>query len=315
MQILTINKNVKISLFNLKHERLIHIFRLSIIALIFLNYNIEVHAQQKSMKKPASSIQMPELQLGLKTGLNFARINSTQEYNVLESTDGTENSGKKYKNSRSGMQLGFTAAYGLNQNISFLASPVYTSFKFGYENKYSWIDAERTTNHTNLNFSHEHVLHYIEIPLSVKYHILSGKIKPYIETGGFYGILQSANKTISTTRTDNASGEQSIEVNDVQTIGIKNLFISSNLGVLGGAGIRYDIGRVSSLMTGSTNLGVISLVFSGIYKYGLNNITNVRNRYADNRTVMGAYDVLDDIRMNNIEISMACLFTLKYKNK
>lgn len=282
--------------------------------LFFLQISESTYAQKKPPKKTGSGKQLPQLQLGLKTGINFTKVQSLLPFSALENTsEDPEFNHKKYKKGRPGSQLGFTAAFGLNNTFTFSISPVYINYNFEYEDAHSWEDLEVTENNTKLDFTHKHNLQYIEVPLTVKYHFLPGKIKPYLEAGAYFGVLQQATKNIRTTRIDNATSENEIKVSDEQTIGAKSLFIRSHAGAIAGAGIRYDVGRVSSLMEGSTNLGVVTIFLSGVYKYGFNNITDVKNRYADNRSFFATYDVMDDLKIRNIEVSLGCLFTLKYK--
>ncbi len=272
--------------------------------------------QNAKSKNSASKKQLPQVQLGFKTGINFTTVDAGESYNLFENIGGAETTYEKdyARKNKPGIQLGFIAAFALNRNITLSVAPLFINQNFQYQTAYGWTNAEEPSNNTTLDFTHRHVLQYIEIPLSVKYHFLNGSFRPYVEGGAYYGSLQSANKTVQSNRSDNATGDIPVVATDEQTIGLEKAFIKSNTGLLAGGGIRYDIGQVSSLMEGSSDLGVITITLGCIYKYGLNQIVDQNNRYSDSRSLYGVYDTFDNMSLRNIEISLGCLFTLKYKN-
>ena len=74
--------------------------------------------------------------------------------------------------------------------------------------------------------------------------------------------------------------------------------LTSSAGVLGGAGVHYDPDN-------------IRLTFDILYRYGLHNVVNRKNRFSENRLV-GVGDVLDDLSLRNISINLGVLFPLRF---
>ena len=67
----------------------------------------------------------------------------------------------------------------------------------------------------------------------------------------------------------------------------------------GGGGIGYTIGNAR-----------FSLEIN--YRLGMNNITKEKTRYSNYSLVTGAYDVLDNMRLRNLELSLSFVMPLKF---
>ena len=119
--------------------------------------------------------------------------------------------------------------------------------------------------------------------------------------GPYYGLLLNATRTIERSGTDSASGTLGIFTNQPKTMGVKDLYITSSVGIMGFVGASYDPGNIRMTL----DLG---------YKLGLNNITNTENRYVnDELTAIG--EAADDLKLNNLYLSLSFVFPLKFISK
>ena len=76
-------------------------------------------------------------------------------------------------------------------------------------------------------------------------------------------------------------------------------YIRSQYGLVGGVGFSVD-------------LNYFRLSLECNYRYGLNNITNRKNRHEQQRMINGTYDVPDDIKLQNLEFSLHCATPLDF---
>jgi hypothetical protein len=81
-------------------------------------------------------------------------------------------------------------------------------------------------------------------------------------------------------------------------VGAKDLFAKNHWGLVAGAGAYYNLGNVR------VNLDIQ-------YKYGMSNITSVKNRYSNDR-LSGVGDAMDDLTLDNLSFSIGCLFPLRF---
>jgi len=58
----------------------------------------------------------------------------------------------------------------------------------------------------------------------------------------------------------------------------------------------------------------VRLVFDAVYRHGLNNVTNVSNRFSSNQ-LASIGDALDDMTLKNISFSIGCAFPLRFISK
>ena len=91
---------------------------------------------------------------------------------------------------------------------------------FEYTTRSSWSDIEDPVNTLNINYLHGTQLNYLQFPLSVKYDLMRGIIRPFIGAGGYYDLLLNASRTIEKSGTDRASGSNGSFTDDPITIGI-----------------------------------------------------------------------------------------------
>lgn len=175
------------------------------------------------------------------------------------------------------------------------------SYTIEHSTNTSWVDSSDPINSLQVDYNHATHFNYIEFPLTVQYDILRGRIRPYVGAGGYYGILLDATRTVERSGTDSASGSAGGFTNQPKTIGVKDLYISSSVGVMGFIGASYDPGNIRITL----DLG---------YKFGLNNITNTETRFLNNElTAIG--EVADDLQLHNLYLSLGFVFPLKFISK
>jgi hypothetical protein len=281
---------------------------------LFSGGNKKNHTKSKSGVKG----EAPQWQLGIKGGVNLSDVEVTQSYQVITSLDLSSSltNGKLYDQAYSNMgnHIGLTGAVALSPNVSLSFEPGYATYKFGYESSYQWSQFEDQLSFVNVSNDIDHVVSYLDLPISLRYHLKTGPLKPYVQIGGYYGFRTNADKNVNTTIQDGAAGGLGELSNTSQRVGSDHLFIRSSAGVLGGAGVSLDVGNSPSSMSGSTDIGTVRFALGVNYRYGLHNIVDVTTRYDDSYLTSGSYDVTDDLQLRNIEIYLSAQFTLKYKD-
>jgi hypothetical protein len=135
-------------------------------------------------------------------------------------------------------------------------------------------------------------------PLLVKFDLTKTKLRPYIQAGGFAAVLINADKSVTISGTDYASGGENEFSSEPIIVGAKDLFAKTYYGLIGGVGLNYHQGNIR------LNLDVM-------YQYGMTNITSTTGRYSNDR-LAGVGDIMDDMTMDNITISLGCLFPLRF---
>jgi len=265
----------------------------------------EVSAQV-ARKKPAYSSGLPnddfsktQFYIGMRGGISFTKAHVINRYSsFVSTTDPDENYDKTYSNYKKagafvGLEFdfyfkGFTASF----------QPNYRREIYSYSNSYEWKDENDASNFLQLQYKQDTRLDYIELPLFIKYDILQKNFRPFVQVGFYYGILNGATKHLVVDGTDNASGTARTFNQQDDIVGAKDLFIKSSIGMAFGAGVSYKVGN-------------IRLILDATYRKGLNNISNVSNRYSAN-VLTGSGDVSDDIKLDNLAFSFGCLFPMKF---
>lgn len=279
-----------------------------LIILIFILYGtVETYAQfNKRRGQPSgrpdrtSTFLDTQWWLGLKTGVNFSEAVPEQRYAVFSSVNYAASAlDKTYNNyKKMGMQAGIEVTF-YHKGFSFSLQPNYRRQSFGYENQYTWTNPEVADRELVLHYTQEVNLDYMEIPLFIKYDILRrAKVRPFIQIGAYYAMLVGAEKAVQISGMNHASGGMNEFEGESLYVGAEDLFIRSSAGLLGGAGINYDLWK-------------IRVIFDIVYRYGLHNISNAQNRYANNR-LSGLGDTMDDITLNNLSFNLGFLFPLRF---
>jgi hypothetical protein len=240
--------------------------------------------------------------LGFFAGVNLTGTNPTTSYygysplnysaTLLE---------KNYNNfSKIGGQGGLVFMF-YTSGFTFGLKPGIHSYTSEHSTSVNWIDSTDPDNSLNVNYNHTTVFRYLEFPFSIQYDLMRDKIRPYVGVGAYYSLLLDAARTITRTGTDSASGSSGGFTNQPQTFGVKDLYLTSSVGIMGFIGASYDPGNIRITL----DIG---------YKYGLNNITNTENRFLSNElTAIG--EATDDLKMQNLYLTLGFLFPLKFISK
>lgn len=266
-----------------------------------------LHANGQNKKKPSFNNKVKNDQnkflekqwwLGFKAGINLTDAVPERRYTVLTPTNysaaSTEKAYNSYNKTGSQVSLEVTFYY---KGFSFSTQPTYRHSRFTYGNQFTWTNPENQAERLEMKFDQEQQIDFADFPLLVKYEFTANRLRPYVQAGVFYSMLVDANKSVKVSGVDYASGGTNTFANEPVIVGAKDLF-ENYWGILGGAGVNY-------------NLGNVRLVLDVAYRHGMSNIANVDNRFANDR-LNGIGDAQDDLLLRNITISAGCLFPLRF---
>lgn len=241
----------------------------------------------------------PRWLVGLKLGTNVTFPHPVNRYQVLElaADNGEEHYQKDYvfhlTHSR-GLQAGIILEYALRKNLSVTVQPAVSSLGFLYKNSFKR-EGETADETVTLNYTHCQKLNYIELPVLLKYRFIKTKLKPYVQVGAYCGLMQSAVKSLKAVSDPETEGYK-----DETIIKIKELFTRFNIGLWVGGGIGYETGD-------------LRLAIEVNYKHGLNNIIDKDRRFDNPELQFAYYDVFDDIKIRNFELSLKVMLPLSFK--
>ena len=240
--------------------------------------------------------------LGFIVGGNLTQASPTTRFSAFSPNNFSTNMvDKEYQSyNQLGGQAGIEITFYHN-GLSVTIQPNYRRQIFTYSNEYAWFDGGNPTNRLELYYQQDHKLDFVELPLLFKYDFTRGAIRPYVQVGGYYGVLVNATKSVDISGADFASGGQDEFDGGSLVIGADDLFIKSSLGLMGGVGLSYDVWNVR-------------MILEAHYRHGLNNISDAENRYTNNQ-LAGIGDALDDIQLRNISINAGILFPLRFISK
>jgi hypothetical protein len=235
--------------------------------------------------------------LGFKAGGNLSKVDVDKTYAVISPTNyESKTINKKYDNFKQwGSQATLEVTFYFSRFcVSF--QPTYQHARFAYSNHYEW------TNNGDpqliLDYQQEQKVDHAILPLLVKYEITGDKLRPYVQAGVYSAVLLNATKNVTVSGEDYASGGINKFKDEPVIVGAKDLFAKNHWGILGGAGVYYNLGNVR------LNLDVI-------YRQGMSNISSTKNRYTSDR-LSGVGDALDDLSLKNISVSAGALFPLRF---
>lgn len=257
-------------------------------------------AQRRRKRGPLNEFMQTQWWLGFKGGVNLTQVQPETRYSSFSAINNSDPNfyDKEYDDfSQLGANAGLEITF-FHKGLSISFQPNYRRQNFLYSNNYLWVDADNPINTLELNYQQTHQLDYLEFPLLFKYDFTRSNFRPFVSIGAYYATLINANKSVEISGVDQASGAANPFSSEPIIVGASDLFLNSSLGLIGGVGCNWDLGNVR-----------LSLDVN--YRYGLHNISSAGNRYEDNR-LAGAGDALDDLTMNNISISLACLFPLRF---
>jgi len=238
--------------------------------------------------------------LGFKAGTNLSKANVDKTYSIIAPTNYEVSTiGKQYDNySLLGSQATIEVSFYYKR---FLLSfqPTYQHSRFSYSNSFEWSSTDEVNNHVQLTFDQEQKLDHAILPLIIKYDIYGNRLRPYVQIGAYSAILLNATKSVTATGVDNAAGGENQFATETINVGATDLFAKYHWGLLGGVGVNYNLGNN------------VRLNFDVIYKMGMSNISSTDNRYGSDR-LSGVGDAMDDLTLDNIAVSLGCLFPMRF---
>ena len=242
----------------------------------------------------ASDIDGLKFWLGLKTGITFSQTKIMQRYSVLSETseEKDKDSEKEYAKpiQNIGETIGITFGYALQKNILLTFQPSYSNYKYTYSTHYTWQNVEGDAY--TLTTKQTHRLGYIELPVTLMLRILvAGKVEPYVHAGFYYGAFVGGSKKIRYTEnlTEGGTSNESPKQTEVASMG--NFLMKSQMGLTGGVGLAYTI-------------QYFRIGLEVAYRQGMYNITNVKSRYDNAHLESKFFDIPDDLKLNQLEITL-----------
>ncbi|MBL7858326.1 MAG: PorT family protein [Cyclobacteriaceae bacterium] len=237
--------------------------------------------------------------LGFKAGVNLSDPVVVKTYSIIKPTNYERSMVNKdyehYKKIGSQATVEVTFTY---KGASFSFQPTYRHVRFQYSNHYEWSDVDNATNRLILDLYQEQQVDYLDFPILIKYDLTKTKLRPYLQVGGYSSILLNAVKSVERSGTDYASGGENEFKDEPITVGATDLFAKNHWGLIGGAGVNYNLGNVR------VNLDIM-------YRLGMSNVTSTENRYGSDR-LSGVGDSMDDLKLNTLTISLGCLFPMRF---
>jgi tetratricopeptide (TPR) repeat protein len=186
--------------------------------------------------------------------------------------------------SKSSWQFGLVTGYHMNEIISLHAGLKATSKKFEIDYQ---VDDWKINVKENLT--------YLDVPVFARFTSKQWNgISALADVGGYAGYLVTASNSFS--RTNSVLNFEKREEN----LNAKQRMNNWEYGLFYGAGASYKIKNVH-------------LVLDLRYYLSYANITNEDNRYADERLFYSYYFFDDNLRLNNLAISLSLIYNVNYK--
>ncbi len=238
--------------------------------------------------------------VGVRAGGSLTKAKPVERYSAFVSTNDPSSNqyDKQYKNfATPGTHAALEVTFFYKDfGISF--QPGYRTVSFEYENNYSWEDPGNSSNTIEQEYRALQKLSYFEFPLLFRYQPIKAIVRPYVQAGWYYSTLSSAIKETQVTTTDNASGGSGTTQEDQISVGADDLFIQSNMGWIVGVGGSFPIGNAR--LSAEIN-----------YRRNTHNITNVANRYSNDR-LTGSGDILDDVKLRSLTLTFSVVIPLRF---
>jgi outer membrane protein W len=280
-----------------------------LLAFLIFTFIFESSAQQSKQKKSAVTINAQknsnemflkkQVWLGLKAGTNLVNPILQHRHGVIQATnyDPTRIHKKYNAFNLLGSQIALEFSYYFHGfTLSF--QPGYQQNQFDYTQNMAWSDDSNPLDSVTMHYTHTQKVDYLVLPLILKYEFPGNKLRPYVQAGVYQNILLNATKNVAIRGVDLASGGVDEFKQQSLQMGAKDLFAKNQWGLIGGAGIYYNLGNVR------LNLDVQ-------YFYGMSSISNYKNRY-DNNLQLGTSDAFDDLSLNALSLSVGCLFPMRF---
>src|SRR5690606_12255174 len=237
--------------------------------------------------------------LGLKGGTNLSRAVVTTHFSGVSPTNyPLDQAYKEYEEFKSfGSQVTLEGTFYFRQ-LSLSLQPTYSRSQFVYTNHYNWRDPENAGHSLELHYRQLQKTEHLVIPILVRYDLTTTRLRPFVQAGAFAALLINASKEVTISGTDYASGGEHEFSGDPIMSGASDLLSPAYYGLIGGAGVHYP--QVN-----------IRLCLDISYRYGMTNIVSPVHRYGIDR-LAGVGDAMDDMTLDNIVVSLGCVFPLRF---
>ncbi len=240
----------------------------------------------------------PTWLVGFYGGVNFTQPSVLNTFSVTNHLGPTASiAPKDYSSSLSNMghQFGFAMFYPAFGNLHLGLLPSYNTYQYSYNGEQSW--NEETGATLNKETDHTQKLRYFEIPLSIRYYVGTANFKPYVEGIVTYGMMHTADKTANTNFIRiNGSSSSTVQRTSLKS-DYSDSYITSQFKLGFGTGISYDLNQIILMLGASYNINI-------------NNVTNEKNRYANDLFVGSSYDVQDDLNLHTLKINLSVIFPI-----
>lgn len=198
-----------------------------------------------------------------------------------------------------GTAFGFMLGFEFTDKWSLVVLPSYISYIISYQNNFIW----QSMNNPGLTVEQEDIhrqrMHYLEMPLMLRYELKKGKFKPFVQGGAFAGRMTKSIRDVETSILDRVSGGEVMLMTNAYSGSTDKYLIKSHFGWLAGAGAMY-------------NLGNARLCLELNYRQGFHNINKPSARFTDSGFTTGLLDVMDDFSLRNFELAISCMIPLKF---
>jgi outer membrane protein W len=233
----------------------------------------------------------PRIVIGLQAGWLATFVQKNNSISVLEVINDNNNSASGISQDESytidylGITAGFNLGYYFNRHFALYAELVTTNIGFNYQRLLA------TDQGGGIEYQYSQSLNYLEVPAYLQYNFFKQpNFTPYILAGAYYRYLGSSLKTISTT-----------------SVNATPLMQTHNFGALVGIGASKAIGTRWALRLDAR------------YNYNVGNINKAAQRFMNNGEgnidvfLYNAYDAIDDITIQNINVNLGITYFLRYK--
>jgi len=233
----------------------------------------------------------PRIVIGFRAGWLATFVQKNNSISVLDviNDDNNNSSGISQEESYTVDYLGITAGlnlgYYFNRHFALYAEVVTTNIGFKYQRLLA------TDQGGGLEYQYSQSLNYLEVPAYLQYNFFKQpNFTPYILAGAYYRYLGSSLKTISTT-----------------SVNATPLMQTHNFGALVGFGVSKSIGTRWALRLDAR------------YSYNVGNINRAAKRFMNNGEgnidvfLYNAYDSIDDITIQNVNVNLGITYFLRYK--
>jgi hypothetical protein len=260
-------------------------FLLSVLALLHLG-------SPSAQAQAADDIHGLKWWIGLKTGITFSKVNPLERHSVLTYQDQAQAKEEEKEYSKTtanlGQTIGLIFGYAFTKNLLLTFQPAYSNYKYSYQTKRTWQGSGGESY--QLATKQNHRLGYIELPIALLFRIKWKHIEPYLHLGWYYGFYMGGRKKLTYTETYTEGGVAKEWPAETEVRGMNDV-MKSQMGLTAGLGVSYTI-------------EYYRIGLEAGWRQGQYNITDTKARYKDQHMVSKFYDVPDDLKLDQFELTL-----------